>query len=120
MRKNISIAFIAILFSAHSSISQQANSGSIAPDGVRYSLATDAINSVAANKLKAAFTGREISISELTSRALKSNQNVQLGVFLSQQVSQRPDYHSGSLDLVIYQLPVGSGSRRKIQTRISD
>jgi hypothetical protein len=77
---------------------------SIAPDGVRYSVATEATNSIASDKLRAAFDGPEVSISDLVSLGVQKNAKVLLGTYLAQTVSNNRAYRKGSLTAFAYKM----------------
>lgn len=78
----------------------------IAPDGITYVTASDAVNQTAHDALQAAFSGDKLDLASLISKGIEKNGKVLLGVYLSQTLAHDPGYVKGSLADGEYQLPL--------------
>lgn len=78
----------------------------IAPEGVTYVAAADAVNQTARDALTAAFSGDKLDLAGLISRGVEKNGKVLLGVYLSQILAKEPGYVQGSFAGGEYQLPL--------------
>jgi hypothetical protein len=78
----------------------------IAPEGIKYVIATDAANNLAVDELKTAFSGNQVNISDLMTKGVEISGKVLLGVYLSQILANNPSYIEGSFAGGEYQIPL--------------
>lgn len=83
-----------------------ADENPVAPDGMTYVAATKVANDLAMSELQSLFSGDKKELTDLVSKGVEKNQKVLLGVYLSQILSNNPNFKKDSFATGEYQVPL--------------